>query len=127
MEFPPRGRILNNGKAALSRNALGRLLTGGVFQTLGNGAEFRVIPFAQRKEIARQRRLVNAVLFAGPALDSFELGDSEMGAVDIKTSVRAMHLQRVGMHPVHHDVDVQIGCILVDGIERLMFLPLHEL
>ena len=50
-----------------------------------------------------------------------------MGAVNVKAPVRAMHLLRLGMYPVHHDMDVQIGGVFVNGIERLMLFPLHEL
>ena len=112
---------------ALSCDALGRFLAGSVFQSLRDRTEFRITALTQRKEIPGQRRLINAVLFAGSTLNSFKLGDGEVGAVNVETSVRAVNLQHVGMYPVHQNVDVQIIRVLMHCVDGLMLFPFHKL
>jgi len=127
VEFSPRSRVYNNGVTALSCDALGRLLAGSVFQSFRNRTEFRITALTQRKEIPGQRRLINSVLFAGPTLNSFEVGNDKVGTVDVETSVRSMNLQCVGMYPVHQNVDVQIIRVLMHCVDGLMIFPFHEL
>ena len=55
----------------------------------------------------------------------FDFGNGDMGEVDIETVVRTAYFERVGIHPVHHDMDVRIHRVLVLNIERLMTFQFH--
>ena len=51
----------------------------------------------------------------------FDFGNDFMRRVDVETSVRLDDFLRVRMRLVHDNMKMIVACILVEGIERLMF------
>lgn len=66
------------------------------------------------------------MFLTGPALFMLDFRHYFMRRVNVKSSVRLGYLFRVGMRPVHDDVQMVVACVFMQGVESLMFGKSHS-
>ena len=71
-------------------------------------------------QLAVFQYLVASVLLTPPALGVFDAGYRFMGGFDVKTLIRFDDFQRIRMHPVDDQVQMQIIGVGMKSIDGLM-------
>ena len=127
MQILPCAGVCNDGVSPFLSDALRRFLARGVFKVLRSGVGLDLFQLAVADNLAFFVDPVTGMVLAGPSLLVLNFRHNPVCRLDVESPVRLNHFFRVGMRPVHDNVDVEISRIAVRSDNSLMTFQAHAL